>query len=92
MIRSVVLPYARPGILAACFLALGRALGETMAVTMLIGNVRYLNFSVAVGAILSPASLPALCMSERPNSCCPDRFGLILFLITADDASSRAGR
>jgi phosphate transport system permease protein len=38
MIWTVVLPYARPGIIAACFLALGRALGETMAVTMLIGN------------------------------------------------------
>jgi phosphate transport system permease protein len=38
MIWSAVLPYARPGIVGACFLALGRALGETMAVTMLIGN------------------------------------------------------
>jgi phosphate transport system permease protein len=38
MIRTAVLPYARPGIVAACFLALGRALGETMAVTMIIGN------------------------------------------------------
>jgi phosphate transport system permease protein len=37
-IWSVVLPYARPGIIAGAFLALGRALGETMAVTMLIGN------------------------------------------------------
>jgi phosphate transport system permease protein len=37
-IRSVVLPYARSGIVGGCFLALGRALGETMAVTMLIGN------------------------------------------------------
>jgi phosphate transport system permease protein len=37
-IWGVVLPYARPGILGGCFLALGRALGETMAVTMLIGN------------------------------------------------------
>ena len=37
-IWSVVLPYARPGIVAGGFLALGRALGETMAVTMLIGN------------------------------------------------------
>lgn len=37
-IRNVVLPYARPGIVGACFLALGRAIGETMAVTMLIGN------------------------------------------------------
>jgi phosphate transport system permease protein len=38
MIRTAVLPYARPGIIAAGFLALGRALGETMAVTMIIGN------------------------------------------------------
>ena len=36
MIRFVVLPYARPGIIAACFLALGRAIGETMAVAMLM--------------------------------------------------------
>jgi phosphate transport system permease protein len=38
MIWRVVLPYARPGIVGGGFLALGRALGETMAVTMLIGN------------------------------------------------------
>ncbi len=38
MVRMVVLPYARSGILGALFLALGRALGETMAVTMVIGN------------------------------------------------------
>src|SRR5437016_4093427 len=37
-IWSVILPFARPGIVGGCFLALGRALGETMAVTMLIGN------------------------------------------------------
>src|SRR5262249_13258885 len=37
-IWSVVLPYARPGIIGAGFIALGRAIGETMAVTMLIGN------------------------------------------------------
>ena len=42
-IWSVVLPYARPGITGGCFLALGRALGETMAVTMLIGNRREFN-------------------------------------------------
>jgi len=38
MIWRVVLPYARPGIIGGCFLALGRAIGETMAVTMIIGN------------------------------------------------------
>ncbi|HXI21915.1 MAG TPA: phosphate ABC transporter permease subunit PstC, partial [Gemmatimonadales bacterium] len=35
---SAVVPYARSGILGAIILGLGRALGETMAVTMLIGN------------------------------------------------------
>jgi phosphate transport system permease protein len=38
MTWKVVLPYARPGIIGGFFLALGRAIGETMAVTMLIGN------------------------------------------------------
>ncbi len=38
VIRDVVLPYAKSGILAGLVLALGRALGETMAVTMVIGN------------------------------------------------------
>jgi phosphate transport system permease protein len=46
MIWSVVLPYARPGIIGGCFLALGRALGETMAVTMLIGNRPDISFSI----------------------------------------------
>jgi len=37
-VRDVVIPYARSGILGSVFLALARALGETMAVTMVIGN------------------------------------------------------
>ena len=37
-IRGAVIPYARSGIVGGVILGLGRALGETMAVTMLIGN------------------------------------------------------
>ena len=37
-IKNVVMPYARSGIIGAVILGLGRALGETMAVTMVIGN------------------------------------------------------
>ena len=37
-VRTAVLPYARSGIVGAIILGLGRALGETMAVTMVIGN------------------------------------------------------
>jgi phosphate transport system permease protein len=45
-IWCAVLPYARPGIVAASFLALGRAVGETMAVTMLIGNKEEISWSL----------------------------------------------
>jgi len=38
MIQKAVLPFARSGIIGGVILGLGRALGETMAVTMLIGN------------------------------------------------------
>jgi phosphate transport system permease protein len=38
MIRQAVLPYCRSGLVGAIILGLGRALGETMAVTMVIGN------------------------------------------------------
>jgi phosphate transport system permease protein len=37
-VTSAIVPYARSGIIGAVILGLGRALGETMAVTMLIGN------------------------------------------------------
>ncbi len=38
VIRTVILPYAKSGLFAGVLLSLGRALGETMAVTMVIGN------------------------------------------------------
>ena len=85
MIWSVVLPYARPGIIAACFLALGRALGETMAVTMLIGNVRYVDFSLFASGD-SIASVIANQLNEagsRDHRSALVALGLVLFLITA---------
>jgi phosphate transport system permease protein len=45
-IRDAVVPYARSGILGGVILGLGRALGETMAVTMLIGNVHSISSSL----------------------------------------------
>jgi ABC-type phosphate transport system permease subunit len=38
VIRSVVIPYVRRGMIGVIMLGLGRALGETMAVTFIIGN------------------------------------------------------
>lgn len=46
MLCTVSLPYARSGITGAVFLALGRALGETMAVTMVIGNTPKISASL----------------------------------------------
>jgi phosphate transport system permease protein len=46
MLTGVVLPYARSGIMAGVLMALGRALGETMAVTMLIGNATRIPTSI----------------------------------------------
>jgi phosphate transport system permease protein len=84
MIRTVVLPYARPGTLAACFLALGRALGETMAVTMLIGNVRYLDFSLAArGDSIASIIAGQLHEANTQTRAALIALGLILFLITA---------
>jgi phosphate transport system permease protein len=51
---GVTLDAARPGILGAVILALGRALGETMAVTMVIGNTNRISWS-----LLSPGSTMA---------------------------------
>jgi phosphate transport system permease protein len=46
MIWKAVLPYARSGIIGGIILGLGRALGETMAVTMLIGNRHEISLSL----------------------------------------------
>jgi phosphate transport system permease protein len=45
-VQKAVLPYARSGIIGGIILGLGRALGETMAVTMLIGNTHDINASL----------------------------------------------
>jgi phosphate transport system permease protein len=59
-IRMAVLPYSRPGIMGATLLGLGRALGETMAVTMVIGNSPEIHAS-----LFAPGySLPAVIANE----------------------------
>ena len=59
-IRISVLPYARAGIVGATMLGLGRALGETMAVTMVIGNSPTIRAS-----LFAPGySLPAVIANE----------------------------
>jgi phosphate transport system permease protein len=54
-IRMAVLPYARPGIIGAGLLGLARALGETMAVTMVIGNSPEIHLSLFAPGYTLPA-------------------------------------
>jgi phosphate transport system permease protein len=59
-IRDVILPYSRAGIFGAALLGLGRALGETMAVTMVIGNSPEVHAS-----LFAPGySLPSIIANE----------------------------
>lgn len=54
-IRISVIPFARTGIIAAIVLAMGRAIGETMAVTMVIGNVARISPSLFLPAETIPS-------------------------------------
>jgi phosphate transport system permease protein len=46
MVRTAVLPFARPGIISAAMLGLGRALGETMAVAMILSPGAVISFAL----------------------------------------------
>ena len=60
VIRMAVIPYSRGGILAGTMLSLGRAIGETMAVAMLIGNRNTLPFTIFGPA----ATMPSVIVNE----------------------------
>ena len=55
MIRLAVLPHARGGIVGAAMLGLGRALGETIAVSMVVGNVPQIHASLLAPAATIPS-------------------------------------
>jgi len=57
VVRSVVLPYSRVGVVGAFMLALGRALGETMAVTFVVGNSYHIMKSLLAPGTTISASL-----------------------------------
>lgn len=81
---KVVVPYARAGIMGAVFLALARALGETMAVTMVIGSTPVISAS-----LLSPGDSIASVIASQFTEATGDLYlqslvelGLVLFLLT----------
>jgi phosphate transport system permease protein len=54
VVRKIVLPYTKTGVVGGVMLGLGRALGETMAVTFVIGNAHNLSWSLfAAGSSIS---------------------------------------
>ena len=81
---KVVVPFARPGIMGSIFLALARALGETMAVTMVIGNTPTISAS-----LFSPGYSIAAVIANEFTEATGDvhlqaliELGLVLFLLT----------
>src|SRR5262249_51821847 len=78
-IWRVVLPFARPGIIAAGFLALGRAIGETMAVTMVVANSPYLDFHLnATGDTIPSVIAKELFEATGPRKAALVALGLLL--------------
>jgi len=80
----VVLPFARPGVVGGAMLALGRALGETMAVTFVIGNDHHIHAS-----LFQPATTISASIANEFSEAVGDLYhaslielGLILFFIT----------
>jgi phosphate transport system permease protein len=81
---KVVVPFAKTGIMGSIFLALARALGETMAVTMVIGNTPTINSS-----LFSPGYSIAAVIANEFTEATGDmhlsaliELGLVLFLLT----------
>ena len=84
VVRNVVIPYTRVGIIGGVMLGLGRALGETMAVTFVIGNAHRISAS-----ILAPGTTISATIANEFTEAVGDLYtsslialGLILFFIT----------
>ena len=84
VVTNVVLPYTRVGVIGGIMLGLGRALGETMAVTFVIGNANRI-----VGSLFAPGTSIASTLANEFGEADPGlhisalfALGLVLFIIT----------
>lgn len=84
VVKHVVLPFTRVGVIGGVMLGLGRALGETMAVTFVIGNAHKIS-----GSILAPGTTISATIANEFTEAVGDIYtsslialGLILFVIT----------
>jgi len=88
VIRNVIMPYTRSGLFAGVLLSLGRALGETMAVTMLIGNTSAVADTLK-NAIFGPGNTMASVIANEFTEADHTQYlsalielGLVLFFVT----------
>jgi phosphate transport system permease protein len=84
MVALAVLPYARSGLVGAALLGLGRALGETMAITMVIGNRADISLSLfapsyTMASVIANEFTEA---TDRLHLAALAEMGLLLFVIT----------
>lgn len=84
VVWNIVLPYTRVGVIGGIMLGLGRALGETMAVTFVIGNANRIT-----GSLFSPGTSIASTLANEFGEADPGlhisslfALGLVLFVIT----------
>ncbi len=83
VVNNVVLPFTRVGVVGGVMLALGRALGETMAVTFIIGNSFKISGSIfATGTTISAAIASEFAESEGLHQSALILLGLLLFVLT----------
>lgn len=83
VVRNVVIPYTRVGVIGGVMLALGRALGETMAVTFIIGNSFRIPGSIfAPGTTISAAIASEFAESDGLHQSALILLGLLLFVLT----------
>jgi phosphate transport system permease protein len=85
MIWRVLLPAARPGLLTAVILGMGRAIGETMAVQMVIGNI---TARIPKNLVTGATTMPAAIVTQLPEATSPAHraalimVGFLLLLIS----------
>ena len=84
VVRNIVIPYTRVGVIGGVMLGLGRALGETMAVTFVIGNAHKISAS-----LIAPGTTISATIANEFTEAVSDLYtsslialGLILFMIT----------
>ncbi len=83
VVKNVVIPFTRAGVIGGIMLALGRALGETMAVTFIIGNSFKITGSIfAPGTTISAAIASEFAEASGLHMSALILLGLLLFVLT----------